>query len=421
MGVGPHLEIWNLVREAGIRTTMAPLTRHLYREDEVRAALMLSIWKGRCREAAFWCLEMLDSGLAEGLIEVLRRMWLLGFGARALGWWRALEGAATEEAIDPDRFLALAVGLARLGRARDTTVLGLLGAAAGAAVPDRVGARGWAEGGDAMAAYLTAAVVQGRVAAVAAAASTAGRGALAAATAVKHGEVGREVAAEESLPLPVLVAAACLAPKELVDSWRWVELPMPAEVVDGIAEWRAATGRRARRAMPIPMECLYWITERGRAPLTVYDSTEGELMRWRFARPRQLWGSEYWDGVAEEFGGWATIAEEYGPLETFYEREFPDDIPDEWSRAERAKSHGSGVLQRGAGATAAEWLRRWFGAGADSLGLCRVWRGVEAAMVAAGDLATLEELVARAEGAGAPVATAWNLRPVRRRIVGPPT
>jgi hypothetical protein len=47
--------------------------------------------------------------------------------------------------------------------------------------------------------------------------------------------------------------------------------------------------------------------------------------------------------------------------ETFYDTHFPDDRPDEWSKADRAKSHGAGPLQRGAVATLQIAMERLLG------------------------------------------------------------
>jgi hypothetical protein len=41
----------------------------------------------------------------------------------------------------------------------------------------------------------------------------------------------------------------------------------------------------------------------------------------------------------------------------FYEQYFPDDIPDEWSKAEKEKSHGAGVLGPVESIRMAKWAR----------------------------------------------------------------
>jgi len=48
---------------------------------------------------------------------------------------------------------------------------------------------------------------------------------------------------------------------------------------------------------------------------------------------KYLVGCPFWDEVLNEVSD-----------EVFYEKYFPDDIPDEWSKQEKEKSHGGGVL-----------------------------------------------------------------------------
>ena len=105
-------------------------------------------------------------------------------------------------------------------------------------------------------------------------------------------------------------------------------------------------------------------------------------------RSAALWGSEFWDEAVAERGGWAAVRSDDAVREWFYDTFFPDDIPDEWSRADQAKSHGGGVLQRGMEATLAEWVRRWFGDFPCSV----VWGGVALAVKGLTDAASHQSL-----------------------------
>lgn len=383
-----------------------PLTRHLYREDEVAAALFWCILRGRAREACFWCLEMLDSGLADALLDVHRQAWLYGFGARCLGWLRAFEAAAAEDAIDPDAILGLTCALCRLGAHRDGTVLAFLGMEV--AQPDRVAG----ETGETLEGFFAAAIAERRAAAAWMAARAAG----------EECEVWLERTLRErgrantwDLLLQgtwapwarraVAVAAAALRDPEYAASWG-IEpiIELPAEVADEIEAARAATGRRARRRFPIPIECLYWMTERGRSQ-TVYQSNDKELLR--LERPAALWNSGYWDAAAEEHGGWEAVRSDDDAREAFYEAEFADDIPDEWSAKERGKSHGGGVLQPGAVARGTDWVRRMF---AGRISSYLVWQGVEQCVLEAENLTAAWELP--------PVdASGWDLRGTGKRVL----
>ena len=158
----------------------------------------------------------------------------------------------------------------------------------------------------------------------------------------------------------VAVAALCLSREEFADSWNQIATPdLVQEVAVALEEWQSLLGRLARRQYPIPKGALYWITGRGRE-LSVYDTNLKE-MTGRVEKSAALWGSTFWDSVAEELGGWAAIKNDDDVRESFYETYFPDDTPDEWSVAEREKSHGAGPLQRGTKADAARALTNLFG------------------------------------------------------------
>lgn len=162
--------------------------------------------------------------------------------------------------------------------------------------------------------------------------------------------------------LAAAVAIVALDPTEFKKRWKGMEAvkpTLPPNVQADLERWRALTGRRARREIAIPIDCLYWLTERGRS-LTVYETNEREIMG-LLEKPTALWNSTYWDDVATELGGWEAVRNGDEAREAFYAEQFPDDIPDEWSAADRAKSHGRGVLQPGKGLSGTVWLQRWFG------------------------------------------------------------
>ena len=427
-----------------------PLTRHLYKEDEVAASLMVCCLRGRTMEAAFWCLEMIDSGLIDQLLASVRRIWLFGFGpAGAAQWILEFEEAVKGDALDADTILCWVVELARLGanRRHDSSVAVLValtwGPAAAAAVqPDRVNAQeGVATAGATpLQQFTELATWQGKTLTAwgALRAFAAGDDWEAAwklcrdVAARKHGGALPFVAAwmdavwqmEEMEPLPRLAAClafVCLQTQALVAQTRWTWKPLTADVVEQLETWRGLLGRRARRCFTIHADAIPWLTERGRQ-LTVYDTNEKELLR--LERLTALWGSQAWDELAEEVGGWEAVRDDADARESFYDRFFPDDIPDEWSRAERAKSHGGGVLQRGAAPDPVRWFRNWFGAAA----CATIWEGGRLAMKALESAAATEVTEAghiwkgdEGAAAAAPVVESWNLTPVRARKVVPPT
>lgn len=375
------------------REASMPLTRHLYREDEVVAALVFCCVRGRHVEAAFWCLELLDSGLVDELLEAMRRAWLYGIGIRGLGWLKAFQTAAEGDAIDPELMLQLVQGLCR--SAKDRSVMTLLGAEI-TGQPDRVNAGETAEA-QPLDRFVALAILQRRT-----------MTAWAAVRAMEDPEpllrrIGRmkhgvEIGVEAFTPWEqraILVAAFSLGRAEFKASSDVRLQPLVVEVAQGLQEWRKLAGRR-RRVFSIPPECLYYFTERGRA-LSVYDTTEKEIMG-RLEKPGALWGSGYWDEVA---GDWGAIRSDDAAREAFYDEHFPDDRPDEWSKVDRAKSHGAGPLQRGAAAIPERAFHTLLG----RLPSAVIWGPLPPVK----NWETLE-----------PVSTTgWNLSPVTRRLIDP--
>jgi len=334
-----------------------PLTRHLYREDEVLAALQFCVLHGRCVEAAFWATELLDSQMADEFIIAMRQIWLFGFGIGALKWYERFVEVTESDELDQEELLLLVVALCRIGAngGRDTSFLVLKGYKAQLEIVRECSY----EPSTGLDAYFAASVLQGRAAIAAAINPLVSADTIATVAAYKHGDTGKAVIKLLSVSYPLLcIAALCLPAPELLRRWAWVTPPMLSEVETAIAEWDTLLHRRRRRIYPIPHGCLYWLTARG--SISVYDSTEKEIMG-RIERPGRLWGSTYWDAVVEPLGGWAAVKEDAEVREAFYEEHFPDDIPDEWSKKDRAMSHGVGASQPGTTPSTGRFLRTWFG------------------------------------------------------------
>ena len=361
-----------------------PLTKNLYREDEVAAALMFCCVRGKMVEAIFWCQEMLDSGLIDPLLTALRDVWLYGFGVKALGWFRELQSLG--DAIDPDDILQL---VAQLSTAeKDRSILLILASAAG---PDRVSIGRAPPGLDKFQSFVALAILQRKT-------LTAWEGVksmadpdpfLRTVAMAKHGVAGCQfLLTLEGLGrwegLAAAVAALCLSAAEFAASWK---APSAATVEQALGG----------RAYEIPFESLGWKTARGQSRI----STEKEIMG-RLEKPGALWGSVYWDEIAEGLGGWGEVRSNWPVREAFYDQHFPDDIPDEWSSKERSKSHGIG-----ADMTPAATFRAWFNRARSAV----VWTTTEQKIGDSWD--TLWD------GITVPDVSTWDLRLVTARNLVP--
>jgi len=107
--------------------------------------------------------------------------------------------------------------------------------------------------------------------------------------------------------------------------------------------WNSMVGRRAARIHAIPEDALHAGTTRGQIAFKYTNIADvrdpiGLLSE----------GCAFWQKAIKEAGieydaeaGTISFPDD-SVLETFYDRYFPDDLPDEWSKADQEKSHGRG-------------------------------------------------------------------------------
>lgn len=132
-----------------------------------------------------------------------------------------------------------------------------------------------------------------------------------------------------------------------------------------LGRWEGLEGRRSRREFAIPREALLCVTERGR--MRSKEGTLGSLYRIHERLEAGEGGGFWTDVLATYLDGkgvgracWATEEAQ----EAFYEFAFPDDIPDEWSKADQLKSHGPGCLSSSEEPRWSKWGRQWLDADA---------------------------------------------------------
>jgi hypothetical protein len=169
-----------------------------------------------------------------------------------------------------------------------------------------------------------------------------------------HGELVRELSQQHMKPFwkpewawPIkavaLVIAGSLSRPVVIESEQ-----MLVELNDCWLEWRYTTGQRDARWATIPNECLHFFTTRT-------TNTESEIMG---GLNKALPGSRFWDEVLQM------------NREEFFDTYFTSDIPDEWSSADRLKSHGPAPT-----GTPEKTFNRWFSIPSKGL-----WGGIEMAI-----------------------------------------
>lgn len=363
-----------------------PLTRNLYTQDEVVAALQLCILRGKTVEAVFWAKELLDSQMIDDFIRAMREIWLLGFGIGALRWYQEFSVIVESDELDESLLISCVVGLSCIGinGGRDTSFLVIKGYNGTPEVVRECIVPSSLTGLDA---YFAASILQGRVMCAWRVIHLIRAEVIELVAEYKHGAYGKMATALLYRDYPELLIAALCLPREALEK-RWLKPfpPMLSEVEQAMKEWVAIVNRRARRVYTIPHECLYWLTARGYKD--VYTTNEKDIIG-SLERSYKLWGSTYWDGVAETYGGWSAIKTQAEVREAFYDEHFPDDIPDEWSKKDRSPSHGWGAVQPGATCSAERFLRTWFGRISSAV----IWNKLDCAITSLGNCSTLADII----------------------------
>ena len=291
------------------------ITRHFYRFDEVRAALLYAIMKGRALETAFWTQELLDTGLSAQLWTILTEAWLWFSVAMDPHW-------ITDVKSDPH------LAAYRLASGPKDNSLWAVLCINPIDMPDTLCAnvpKSMPYTKPCLEKYLYIALHQKK-------------GLAACWAANRLGEDAVKQLRMLPLPLPptlLLCASVLWTCSRDVAPFR---PPMNQEIVGQVAKWSTMLGRRARRLFQIPMECLYGLTQRG--CLNQKETTVQEIRQ-----------------IHDHLTAHITDDDE---LEAFYQATFPDDIPDEWSQKDQQMSHGQGVLRTGERLSLAKLGRIWF-------------------------------------------------------------
>lgn len=332
------------------------LTIHLYRKEEVIACLMYAAVNRNTRETLFWGLELYDSDYEMDAIATLAYIWFHQLGIPCWPAWQALCDIVKSGELDREIWQRLLYAWCRTPTRDCTTLLLLIrgGMTPANWTPAFTHARTFTTTRDAVKdclfrgktldAWLLARAMRpedqwGLLEEV-----TLGRGRQGQLSDLRYAtDFGEDI-----------VKRAMGFSMASMDTVRWdaiiskqVDLTaeLPKEFSDLVAEWDAEDNLRKRRVFPIRSEACLYLTARSSTPTS--ESLESDLMTGLEA---SLWASKYWRAVLERHGvrgisGDGRIGITDKCREAFYDTYFhfaSHDIPDEWSRADREKSHGRG-------------------------------------------------------------------------------
>lgn len=130
-----------------------------------------------------------------------------------------------------------------------------------------------------------------------------------------------------------------------------------------LTQYNSLVGKRKRRVLSVPRECLYGKTKRG--TMTYTESNVHELYDCDYI----IENSKVYDTILEKYGSYEDLVEDSNALDEFISWYFPDDIPDEWSLPDKEKSHGNGVNQ----VSDKPLIRRYFMRWVDLKSNCKIW------------------------------------------------
>jgi hypothetical protein len=323
------------------------LTKHLYRKEEVLSSLRWSIITHNLTETAFWTIELFVSGLVQECTELLETIWFYNIG---FGSWFALRLILhIYEAgdISQEDLVAITCAFAKR-RLCDSTMFHLLlrGAMGNTS-------KSWTPAFPHTTEYET---VQQAVL------DCLKRGKLQEAwllgraltedeqwlvlehTATELGrleelQILKELRECRQESLAAAYTLVSLDHITWMQSQQALDNTVPKEVIEAINDWAAldmSKSMRKRRVMKPRPEALLLTARGAQSP---YESSEPQIQGGLLAA---LLSSEYWSVVLEPYmvgGKWKTARHK----ELFYDTHFPQDIPDEWSLADREKSHGRGL------------------------------------------------------------------------------
>jgi len=355
-----------------------PLTRNLYESDEVVAALQLCLQKGWGR-AIFWLCELVVSKEETLAHQTLLILWLRSGGGLDPGLFadpswanrgcRVMAAIRSAGSLNAIRFLDRTASLparpavtplplheaAATRRKRNATAF--VNSLTVDETIDRVDASNWWISLDSAcrqhsrtdAIWLLQAVQPILSAdAIWSALKLAARGAASTKSAIAFLHTQASNPAHQVLCQTNALLLLCMPTKER----ETVALVKPADLPfynRDWATWTSTAGRRKARLHEIPAEALHSETVRG-SMLFKYTNI-GDV---RDPIVLLSEGCAFWQEAVRAAD--ITVDEETGAiqfpdddvLEQFYQRYFPDDIPDEWSAEDQKKSHGRGCQETAA-------------------------------------------------------------------------
>jgi hypothetical protein len=345
-----------------------PLSRHFYSLDEVQSSLLYTTTRNNYEETLFWCEELLESKCHAEAISVLFQSWLWNNGAFRLQWlidaWNTL---ASEELKEDDIRLA-SYRLSHIQRKhRDSSLWNIL--ISTIKNPDRIPdtvtkktplnvcsenekelyfIRSIYQNKAQCAWWISQYISETRIWELLYWTSDnmhmqySKQYHICLKALQNYEELLGYKSAEYDIIVRCMAIIMFCIPSEIQTlSFKSQIESLSNEHTQFLSELALISGRKNRRIFTIPSICLYGNTLRG-----CYKWSQNNFIQLNDIE-KYLIGCPFWDEAISEYGK----IEERNIIwnsdtiqESFYTIYFPDDIPDEWTKEDKLKSHGDGIL-----------------------------------------------------------------------------
>jgi len=346
-----------------------PLSRNLYSLDEVQAALLYTTTRNSPTEALFWCQELILSGCVGEAISTLFQSWLWNTGPMRLQWlvdsWKLLSSNELTE----DDVLLSTYRLSTIHHTnRDNSLWNILTLTIKSPneMPDTVTRKtpSVIPSEDSKELYFVRAMFQGKAQAAwwisqfiqeeriwilldwfAENVNTPFQEQYKVCLEALKGYeqlLGYKSVEYDTIIRCAAVLMMCIQPDRQVLSFEPLTDEIDKYNSQTLNELNVSVGRCDRRVYQIPTSCLYGTTLRGRSKWSQNNFIQ------LYNVEKYLVGCPFWDSVLAEYASVNDSGDiqwnSDDKMEEFYEKYFPDDIPDEWTKKDQQKSHGDGVL-----------------------------------------------------------------------------
>jgi len=345
------------------------LSRHFYSLDEVQAALLYTTSHNNSTEALFWCQEMILSGCIGESISILFQSWLWNTGPMRLQWlidaWQTI---ATEELSEDDILLSTYRLSSMYHTNRDNSLWNILVLIIKNPneMPDTVTRKtpDVIPSEDEKEIYLVRAMFQGKAASAWwicqfieperiwillnwFAENVNKKYYKQYIICLKALYNYEQLLGYKSDEYDIIVRCAAvimmsIRSKKQEESFKEQITSIDKNNLQTLNELSASIGRRDRRVHQIPILCLYGTTIRGRSKWA--QNTYQQL----YNIETYIIGCPFWDEVLEKYADIDELKtikwKSDDKMEEFYDKYFPDDIPDEWTKKDQQKSHGDGLI-----------------------------------------------------------------------------